>query len=176
VDVLLVTELPIRTAEVCVVYTTPEGTESALSAANLLSKDLKIKVCVLALQVVPYALDIDEPPVSPGFMVHQILTDLKRTSPHSEFTLQYALCRDYDLALAQFLKEPSIVVIGGRRGVIPSHEQRIARKLEQAGHQVLFVPTKECSHKAPWMDRCRDYANRWLTAIKQRTEHSLEGK
>ena len=140
-DVLSIPQVRSTQTEVNVVYTTAQATRSALATARAFSKDLDIKVRVLAFQVVPFPLQIDEPAVASGFAVDQILEDLE-VPDDTEFTLQYSLCRDANDALLRSLKSQSLVVIGGRTRIVPSRELRIARKLQSVGHEVVFVPIK----------------------------------
>ncbi len=137
-DVLSVAELRESATEVNIVYTTPEATRTALLAARSYSKQLKVRVRVLAFQIVPYPLNIDEPDVSNEFAIDQILTALT-ADPEIEFSLEYFLCRDPEDALIRYLESPTIVVIAGRSRLFPSKEQRLARRLSNLGHQVVFI-------------------------------------
>jgi hypothetical protein len=127
------------TSEIHVVYTTAVGTCAALEAARQLSKDLGICVRVLAFHIVPYPLLIDEPPVSPEFEINRIMDELKASFDHTKFSFHHVLCRDVDDALRSALKENSLVLIGGRRRLFKSREERMTQKLRRLGHDVLFV-------------------------------------
>jgi hypothetical protein len=174
-DVLLAPRLLNSKSEVSVVYTTPEGTRRALAKAMFFSRDLKIRVRVLAFQVVPFPLAIDKPSVSPEFAVEQILSDLGSLMD-TEFTLQYSLCRDRDEALARCLSAESIVVIGGPLRFIWSREQRMARRLEKLGHEIVFVPTGNASDVRRWFQRYREFAQRWLLGTGSAHQQFLERK
>src|SRR5262245_38397297 len=121
-----------------IVHTTLESTSAALTTASSFSRDLEITIRVLAFQVVPFPLNIDEPAVCPDFAINRILDGLQDHTD-VEFFLEYIVCRDRDDALIRSLTKESVVVIGVRHGLIPTKEQRIARKLEDLGHQVVFV-------------------------------------
>jgi hypothetical protein len=49
------------------------------------------------------------------------------------------LCRDSSETLLAVLKPRSLVVIGGRRRWWPTREERLAKKLRGAGHEVIFA-------------------------------------
>jgi hypothetical protein len=174
-DVSLATPARQTTTHVNVVYTSPEATRTALATATSLSKDLEIRVRVLAFQVVPFPLALEMPTVPADFRLHQILTELK-VPDYGEFTICHALCRDRYDALIQSLEAHSLVVIGGRGGVIRSREQRLARRLERMGHEVVFVATDKDPNEAGWGYRGRHIVRRWLAGFRHAGEHFFAGK
>jgi hypothetical protein len=161
-DVMPVLQLRSSRTDVNVVYTTPKATQAAVAAANSLAKDLDIRVRVLAFQVVPYPLDIHEPPVPPEFLLNRIAAQLKPSPGNPEFNIDCAACRDPQDALLRCLPTPSLVIIGGRPGIMRSREERIAHKLENMGHEVVFVPLIAHFRAARWLHRCCGAALRWF--------------
>jgi acetyl esterase/lipase len=56
-----------------------------------------------------------------------------------ETTVRLYLCRDQMETLAAVLEPHSLIVLGGRRRWWPTQEERLARKLRRAGHEVVFT-------------------------------------
>ena len=64
-----------RRLEVNVIFTDPHATAAALKTAGSLARDLGACIRVRAAIAVPYALPLDKPPVSVGF-IEELLSDL----------------------------------------------------------------------------------------------------
>ena len=126
--------------EVDVVYTTAEGTRAALATAKGFSKDLAIAIRLIAVQVVPYPLQIDEPGIGVRAVITRILDELRGCVDPTEIQIDHALCRDHDQGLLRTLKPHSLVLIGGG-----SRERQTAQMLANRGHQVLFVHARKRS-------------------------------
>src|SRR5690242_18074174 len=61
--------------EVNVLFTNPKDTLAALRAADALARDLNATIRVLAVQAVPFAMPLEQPPVSTAF-TEKVLLDL----------------------------------------------------------------------------------------------------
>jgi hypothetical protein len=125
-------------ADLSVIYTDPEGTAAALATAGRLTKDLRMRIRVLAFQVVPPRVSMSEPLVSPEFAVNDIL---KTLGPYDSetLTLEYVLCRDKRETAARWVGASGTVIVGGRKRLLPSDEQRLATYLQNRGCEVIFV-------------------------------------
>ncbi len=102
-----------RKLEVTVIFTTTPGTLAALRLAGQYARDLGARISILVVQVVPYPLPLERPPVAPEFTTQRyraLAADQK-----IETRVQVYLCRDSRQALLQALKTHSLVVIGGRK-------------------------------------------------------------
>ncbi len=124
--------------ELTVLFTNVPDTLRALRHATGLAFDLDACIHILVLQVVPYPLPIDRPPVEPEFRLRQLhaLWNQERI----ETAIKILLCRDALYCLSEQLPPNSLVVIGDRTTWWPfSREKRIARRLRRRGHQVLLV-------------------------------------
>lgn len=131
--------------ELVVVFTSFDATLSALRHIRPLVDGLSARINVLVLQVVPHPLVLAKPPVAVEF-VRRRLRHLANQSP-VELAAYHYLCRDGLEALTQTLKPASVVVIGGsKRWWNPTKEQKLARKLRQHGHCVLFLEAQRTSH------------------------------
>jgi hypothetical protein len=134
-----------RPLEVNVVFTSREATVAAMRQAAQLASDLGARVRVLAPQVVSFATDLEHPPVNTEFLARRYREIAAEAGV--EASVQIVLCRDIADALRLILRPNSLVVVGGAQHWLarwgwPTRERKLARVIEAAGHQVLFV-TKE---------------------------------
>jgi hypothetical protein len=136
-------ESGIRTDAVYVVYTSLEETFAALRAAGNFARVLDIPVTLVHFRTVPYALPIDAPcGISP------VETDAFVTRLQAEgldVRVRVHLCRDRRQAIPLAFPRPSLIVVAGRGGWWPTESERWRRRLEAAGHLVIFAH-KETSH------------------------------
>lgn len=134
--------------EVHVVYTGVGPTLSALRTAAQLASGLTARIRLLMLEVVPYPLPLEQPPRNLQFVSRRFRTlaaspwqerDPKRRQ-WIDTRVDIVLCRDAWQGLAGTLAPGSVVVIGCRASFWPfwaSREERLARKLRDAGHHVV---------------------------------------
>ncbi|MEO5923515.1 MAG: hypothetical protein ABIR70_06785 [Bryobacteraceae bacterium] len=137
-------DLDDRRIELHVIFTQVPGTLRALEEATTLAKDLNARVRLLVPQVVPYPLDLKSPPVLVEFNESRFLAMARAQSVETD--VQIYLCRDAEALLIEKLSSPSIVIIGGLRRWWPTRETRLARKLRQKGHHVVFAELREAAH------------------------------
>ncbi len=129
--------------EVNVLFTDPKWTRAALRTAGALARDLNATVRVLAMQAVPFALPLTQPPVPIPVMEKLLLRIAEQEDQGPiEINLHLYLCRDRLDTLAKVLERNSLVVIGGRRGWL-SDASCMARKLRSRGHQVIVVGNRK---------------------------------
>jgi hypothetical protein len=126
--------------EVTVLFTTTSGTGVALESAAELAKDLQAIVQLVMLQVVPYPLRLESPPVPLQLTAQQLCNLAITTGIETEIVI--ILCRDKQQSLIQALKPQSVVVLGGSRRWWPSRERKLARTLRSQGHKVVLVNLK----------------------------------
>ena len=129
--------------EVNVIFTDPQATAAALKTAGSLARDLGACIRVRAAIAVPYALPLDKPLVSAGF-IEELLSDLVCRLELDAFepSVHLYLCRDQVETLLQVLSPNSLVVIGGRKHWWPTAERRVAKALRSKGHRVVFIGLK----------------------------------
>jgi hypothetical protein len=126
--------------QLIVIYTTKEGTLGALKAAGTLAKDLGGRVGLVATEVVPFRLPLDQPTISMDFLKwRQYALVSEAGLEGEEVRIQICLCRDRKRALAQLLAPRSLVVIGGGKGWRSRQERRLEKWLSCLGHRVIFV-------------------------------------
>jgi hypothetical protein len=125
---------------VSVVFTTKEGTLTALRAASELSKDLSARVTLIVAEVVPFHFPLEKPPVSIDFLGQRQLSLVAESSIHAkEVRIEICLCRDRMQCLKAILKPRSMVVIGREKGCWATQEGKLAHLLCAQGHQVMLV-------------------------------------
>jgi hypothetical protein len=122
---------------IAVIFTTIESTLSALREAAVLASRCGAQLTLIVPQVVP-----DSPPLKTR---HAQANRTERcfrvvTSRQSVKTrVRVCSCRTPDLVPVSALDPRSLVVIGRPRTWWPTRESRMARKLRQAGLQVVFA-------------------------------------
>ena len=132
-----------RSLSVNVVYTGPETTITALRAADSLARNLSATVHIRAFIAVPHQLAIEFAFSSVQFL-KDLLTDLVERvgTQHCEYVLHIYVCRSRIETLLSVLRPSSLVVIGGRRHLLPTIESRLSNAAVSAGHSVAFVHAK----------------------------------
>ncbi len=122
---------------VYVVFTSIRWTLKALEKARKMAGPVGAKVVVVAVQVVPYPLPLDTPPVSMEFIVRQFE---KKAGEFPERTqISAYLCRDPMEALKRVLDPDNPVVVGVEKKWFPTRDERLARRLRRAGYEVTLV-------------------------------------
>jgi hypothetical protein len=126
--------------EVSVVFTSAAETVAALKRAAALASRLDARITLLVMQIVPYPLALERPPVPSDFNEKRLEAIAKASSVDA--TVRVYLCRDRMETLSAVLKPGSLVVVGGRRRWWPTAEQKLARRLRRAGHDVILAETE----------------------------------
>ena len=118
--------LRLASLEVVVLHTTVPETLAALKTAARLADGLAARIRLLVIQVVPYPLPLDRPPIALPFTQRRFQTLAEGVS--IETNVDIHLVRDRDLALGSLLEPHSTIVTGGKR----------LKALERAGHEVIY--------------------------------------
>ena len=123
--------------DVHVIFTSFPRTRTALAAAASLAAGLDARVTILAAQVVPYPLPLEEPPVAVDFTEQKLWQ--MAIEQQSEAAVSIYLCRDREETIRRVLRPESVVVIGGRKWWWPSEEHHLAKTLRRDGHRVILA-------------------------------------
>lgn len=126
--------------EVVVLHTTTKETLEALKAAARLADGLAAQIRLLVLDTVPYPLPVDRPQVAVELTKRRFRT--VAANVRIETYVDIRLGRDYRGMLESALRPRSLIVVGGSRGRWPAFHHRLAQRLEQLGHQVVFSAAK----------------------------------
>jgi hypothetical protein len=126
---------------IAVIFTSVESTLSALKRAGVLADRLRGRITLVVPQVVPYPLPLTSPPLLIDWNERRFQV-IASGSPVETKVCVY-LCRDRLETLTKVLSPRSLVVLAGRkRWWWPTAEERLARKLRRAGHEVVFTETE----------------------------------
>jgi hypothetical protein len=124
-----------------VIYTSLPRTRAALAAAASLAVGLDARVTILAAQVVPYPLPLEEPPVAVEFTERKLWQ--MAAEQETGAAVSVYLCRDREETIRQVLRPESLVVIGGRKWWWPTEEQHLAKILRRDGHRVILASLQQ---------------------------------
>jgi len=119
------------------VFTTLYTAKKALRMASSYAIGLEARISIVAAQIVPYPLPLENPPVRTQ-VLERTLGTLAAEQP-VETDVQIYLCRDAAETIRRVLHHESAVVIGRPRRWWPSLERRLATALRQDGHRVICV-------------------------------------
>ena len=126
-----------RRLEIVVLYTSVQATVIALTRAAALAKGLNARLRLLMLNVIPYPLPLESPPVRCDFSERRLLEIAG--SSHVETRVDLCMCRQRFETLVALLPPRSLVVIGGHKTWWPTNEEKLARELRRAGHEVILA-------------------------------------
>ena len=131
----------VRTESVNVLFTKPDETLEAVRVASAIGRAMAVPLTVTHLRAVPYPLTLDAPA---GLSPAETEAFVERVRAEGiDVRVRVYLCRNADRMLPMAFKEHSVIVIGGRRSWWPTWSERMRRRLEAAGHFVLFVDVPE---------------------------------
>ncbi len=122
---------------ISVIFTSVESTLSALERAGAMATSLGARITLLVPQVVPHPVPLESPPVLLDWNEKRFHV-IANQSP-VQTTVRIYLCRDRVETLVSVLRPGSIVVVGSRTRWWPTREERLARKLRKAGHEVIVA-------------------------------------
>lgn len=123
--------------EVVVPYTEPELTRAVLARSAALTAGLNARISLIAVHTVPYPSDFACPTAVHAHLVQQ-LVDLTGNSP-LPVEAQVVLSRTREDGFRHALRPESTVLVGTRRHVWRTAEERLARSLAADGHKVVLV-------------------------------------
>jgi hypothetical protein len=127
--------------EISVVATSPDTVSTALERAAGLAGSLSARITVIVPQIVPFPLPLSTPPVLLDFQESR-LRQIASKSP-VETVVRIYLCRDPWEVLKTVLMPHSLIVLASRRRWrLLRRENRLARRLRKAGHEVIMADSE----------------------------------
>jgi hypothetical protein len=123
--------------ELVVPYTDAELARALLLKAAELTAGLQARVSLLAVHTVPFPADFRCPTGMHTFLVDQ-LTELAAESS-LPVTPQVVLARSREEGFRYALRRESTVLVGTRRHLWRTSEERLARTLAADGHKVALL-------------------------------------
>ena len=124
--------------DLVVPFTTPELTRVALDAANRLGAGLRATLRLVKVQVVPYPLELTQPPVFIDFLKSQ----LARFQSELPVSREIFLTREFEEGLVGTLGRDSIVILASGKRLWRTRSERLAASLRRAGYKVVLVSTE----------------------------------
>ena len=122
---------------VVIPFTTPELTRVALRHAGVCS-DLDVHVALVDIQVVPFPCPLDQPPINREFSERRLQQLLKESRLPGHAAVLYT--RDWLETFGKVLEPKSLVILATQKRWWPTRQQKLARALTKAGHQVMLLP------------------------------------
>jgi hypothetical protein len=123
--------------EIVVPYTEWSLTSAALQRAVMLSAGLNVRIHLVAVHTTPYAAGVGCPALVHAHLVDQLI-DLAGSCP-IPVNPQVVLARDWDDGFRYVMKPESTVLIGTRRHLWRTQEEKLAQALAREGHQVILL-------------------------------------
>jgi len=121
---------------VVIPYTTPELTKVAVRHAAVCT-DLNVYVSLVDIQVVPFPCPLDQPPIDKEFSQRR-LRDLFAQSGLPGGT-EVLYTRDWLEGFRRLLEPHSLVILATKKRWWRTREDKLARALAKAGHQVMLL-------------------------------------
>jgi hypothetical protein len=123
--------------ELVIPYTLPEQTRAVMERAAVLTQGLNARISLVAVHAIPQASTYGCPTSTHAFLVARLL-ELSQTSP-LPVSAQVVLASSRDEGFEHALRPGSTVLVGCRKQFWRTSEERLARKLAEAGHKVALV-------------------------------------
>jgi hypothetical protein len=123
--------------DIAVVFTTVKPTLAALRKAAALARGLDGGIRLVVPRIVPFPLQLDQPPVPEEHVARRFRTLLEDCAVDTK--IDFRLCRDPEAGLVQALSWKSLVVLGIVKRWWPTQEQRLANWLQERGYHVVRV-------------------------------------
>ena len=121
-----------------IVATTDAGTRAALTVADDLSAELDPHIVLWVPHVVPYQQSLEYPAADVSFTAARFRT-LAEEARAAVF-VHVCVCRPGAAGLETILPFNAMILVGGIGGRWrPTREQRLAQRLTDYGHCVLFI-------------------------------------
>jgi nucleotide-binding universal stress UspA family protein len=125
-----------------VLATTETRTIAALRTAADLAASLGAQITLIAIEVVPWQLPLQRPPVPVAFLERKLYRLVCEAGiVGEEVRIQLCLCRDQRDTLRKVVRPHSLVVIGGQNRWWLRRERNLGKFLSGLGHQVIFAGT-----------------------------------
>jgi hypothetical protein len=123
--------------DIVIPYKTPELTLAALDCAARLGQGLDMRLRLIDVHVVPYALPLDKPDVARANLEKNIRRiAMKSAVPISP---EIVFARDWESGFRRMLRPHSVVLIPIRKTWWRSRDKRMAERIRKHGHQVVWV-------------------------------------
>ncbi|HWC99509.1 MAG TPA: hypothetical protein VG456_22270 [Candidatus Sulfopaludibacter sp.] len=133
----LVGDSPAPTIELAVLYTEPVLAEALLRHAVALTAGLDATIHLVAVHAVPYPRDFECPSAIHAHLVQQLIELASHCARPVHPVVVLARSREEGFQFA--LHPESTVLVGSRRRLMRTAEEKLARALAHDGHKVALV-------------------------------------
>jgi len=123
--------------EIVIPFTEWAVAEAVMKRAAAYAEKLDVSLMLVAVHTVPYPMPFGCPALVHAHLVEQ-LVDLASRSP-LPVNPQVVLARSFEEGFRHALKPESTVLVGTRKRVWKTSEERLAAALAHAGHHVMLV-------------------------------------
>jgi len=123
--------------QVVIPHRATQLTKAALKYAASLANDLNVRLRLIDVHVVPYGVPLDQPTVSPQYLIRRIRNLARESILPVSAEIVYA--RDWEQGFRRALGPGSVVLMAIKRSWWRSSEKRLAARLRKIGHQVIWV-------------------------------------
>jgi hypothetical protein len=131
----------VRTEAVSVLFTTEEETLAAARVASALAKSMHVPLSVIDVRTVPYPLSVDSPAEASPVESEAFRRRLELEGLDARVRVFW--CRNRKNVAPAAFRDHSLIVSGGKRRWWRTESERWRRRLEAAGHFVLFVDLRD---------------------------------
>jgi hypothetical protein len=121
--------------DIVIPFTTPELTRAAIEAANCMGAGLHANLRLVRIQVVPFELDLNRPPVFVDFLKEQ-LAGFESALPMAG---EVRLARDFEDGLKGTLGADSVVILATKQRPWRTSTERLSRSLRRSGYRTILV-------------------------------------
>jgi hypothetical protein len=130
-------EVGVGEIEIVVPFTEWSVTEATLKQAVSLSSTLNARISLIAIHTVPYPLPFGCSGTVHSHLAEQLIA-LAGDCP-LPVRPQVVLARDFEQGFQYALKAESTILIGSRKHLWKTAEERLAKMLAREGHKVVLV-------------------------------------
>jgi hypothetical protein len=123
--------------ELVVPFTSPDVTRSVLERAVALTAGLNARISLVAVHALPYPTPFVCPTSTHAFLVEQLLQLAQGCN--TPVAMQIVLARSREDGFRHALKPEATVLLGTRRHVWRTSEERLAKMLVDDGHKVVLL-------------------------------------
>ena len=123
--------------QVVIPHRSPEMTKAALKYAETLATDLKVRLRLIDVHVVPYGFSLDKPSVNPKYLTRRLRGFAEESA--LPISAEIVFARDWEQGFRRALSPASVVLMPIKRSWWRTSDKRMASRLRKIGHQIVWV-------------------------------------
>ncbi len=126
--------------ELAIPYTEASLTGAVMERAAALATGLNARITLVAVHAAPYPLELGCPSATRGFLVERLHELAERCD--LPVTAQLVMARSQEEGFRHALRRKATVLIGSRKRLWRTSEEKLARSLVRDGRQVVLMHVK----------------------------------